>query len=708
VGILDTYADSIERSQLQSMMKPAPAPESSFSAWSFGKSGFQGIGSGAVDMAGSLADFLSSYGTVSAASFGTGADSDAAAARMRKGDTFDTAAGNVLRKKADDMMPDPHTAHMSELMLSGLTRFATKAVTEVGLFGGPVGAALLAADESNSAAQRLIQKGVDPATATLVGESQGLFAGLGAVMPLAGSTLAHTAGLIAVGGPLSFMAQEQLSKEILQNADYGAEAALHDPLDPVGLAVSTLVPAGFGAMGLRRAAKEAAAARRFKTEADIKAAAALTPAEQASSDSFERSAGNLAELRAEIDKAKRPEDKAALQAELDKQEAAARKAPVSAAAQSPEVADAARVALLDRTVAKSLPDDPAALAVLKEASDAVAEGRAVADTSLIDAQIKSLEDELSATIPAADGLAERGAIRQAREQLRLMEQTRVDTSDTAIRAEAKDIQGRSRLSYKEALAEARKRNADRDADWQAQSDRLNQFIEANAEAQKQTQRAGELEKQLQVLRQERLSAVQRGSADQRSSVTRESSNALPREVDTAAARDAKPTAVLAPEPKPSEYRAALDQAAELIKGKEPGQVAAEMNAGGTMTQLMHNALAAVEEMGGSAKKLGDIAAHAEDIARNVPSMKPGDALADAIDRVRQGLPAPEAEKLSPDQARLQQIAATKPDMPVLLPGMDKPITLADAIERIKREMQADLSDAELVRAAAACALSFGA
>jgi len=54
------------------------------------------------------------------------------------------------------------------------------------------------------------------------------------------------------------MAQQQATRSILENANYGEIAKQYDPLDPVGLTVATLVPAGFAAAaraGARGAAK---------------------------------------------------------------------------------------------------------------------------------------------------------------------------------------------------------------------------------------------------------------------------------------------------------------------------------------------------------------------------------------------------------------------------------------------------------------------
>ena len=102
-----------------------------------------------------------------------------------------------------------------------------------------------------TAAEDLAEHGVDQATRAKVGAVAGVMNAAGVLLPVAGSTLAQTAALVAVGGPASFMAQQLATREILRSANYGAIAEQYDPLDPVGLAVATLIPAGFAAYAKR-------------------------------------------------------------------------------------------------------------------------------------------------------------------------------------------------------------------------------------------------------------------------------------------------------------------------------------------------------------------------------------------------------------------------------------------------------------------------
>lgn len=161
----------------------------------------------------------------------------------------------ALRSGADYWRPDPVTASRAEQMVFDVSRFATKAVGYTLATGNPLaGAAALTTDEGMTTAEALKAQGVDPQTRQKIGMLSGVAAGAGVILPVSGSTWAQTIGLVGVGGPGAFVAQQQATKTILENANYGDLAQQYDPLDPWGLALSTLVPAGFGAWGMRGAA----------------------------------------------------------------------------------------------------------------------------------------------------------------------------------------------------------------------------------------------------------------------------------------------------------------------------------------------------------------------------------------------------------------------------------------------------------------------
>lgn len=239
-----------------------PATSFAASTWGVLKAPFTGTAAGATEAAGFWSDTLGAFGTMQAA---YGAQSDPsllfdpvaaeqrraegapARERIQSGEAFSSETGTQLRATAASFAPNPETASTAEQLLFGLTRFATKAVG-YSLAAGPVpGAVIAGADEGTAEAERLKMQGVDIKTRTAAGAVMGAATGAAVALPIAGTTVLRTAGLVAVGGPGGFIAQQAASKAILQNADYDQVANQYNPFDPVGLAVSTLIPAGFGA-----------------------------------------------------------------------------------------------------------------------------------------------------------------------------------------------------------------------------------------------------------------------------------------------------------------------------------------------------------------------------------------------------------------------------------------------------------------------------
>lgn len=177
-------------------------------------------------------------------------EGDQARARLL-GDGVDmsSATGDTLREFGRAYRPDAETAHWSEQVLYGFARSATQLVAGAATMGpaGAMGAGLVEADAQ---AADLKEQGVGLGARTLAGGVQG--AGLAlAALPLVGSTMSQTAALYLVGGPGGFVAQQALTRKILQDAGHEKIGAQFDPFDPVGLAVASLVPAGFAAYGLR-------------------------------------------------------------------------------------------------------------------------------------------------------------------------------------------------------------------------------------------------------------------------------------------------------------------------------------------------------------------------------------------------------------------------------------------------------------------------
>lgn len=270
--------DTIDQTLDDRQQRPVaePRPQSGFSVWNTIKAPVVGAAHGAVTAGGFGADVLGAFGQVQAG-YGAMADpslllspeemqkrrdaGDEARQQVASGEAFSSTVGTGLRSTARSMMPDPATSNAVENVLFGAGSMVTQAVG-FSMMGGPaVGATLLAGSEGMAEADRLKAQGVDIGTRTQVGAIAGAGVGLGVALPVAGTTIARTAALVVAGGPGAYIAQQAASRAILENADYSKVGEQYDPFDPVGLAVSTLVPAGFGALAVRgaRAAKPAAA-----------------------------------------------------------------------------------------------------------------------------------------------------------------------------------------------------------------------------------------------------------------------------------------------------------------------------------------------------------------------------------------------------------------------------------------------------------------
>lgn len=262
MSILDLHADELAAASRNTLYTPPkPVERSKWNGWKATTAPVRGVVSGVAESAGFWSDVTGAFGQVLAATdartsmFGSEIKSDARDKLVTQGVDYSSEAGDIFRNVARSYRPDAQTAHMAETLLYEIPRFAVKAVG-YSVAGGPVvGAGLTGADEALQASDELKQQGVDLETRAKVGAVQGVGAALGVVLPVAGKTLAQTAGLVALGGPATFMAQQAITRDILKSADYSKIADQYDPFDPVGLAVSTLIPAGFGAYALRRAAK---------------------------------------------------------------------------------------------------------------------------------------------------------------------------------------------------------------------------------------------------------------------------------------------------------------------------------------------------------------------------------------------------------------------------------------------------------------------
>lgn len=252
------------------------APEPKFSAWGLATAIPRGVSEAAAQRFGGVADLLGAFGQVAGAYPEVlGVYPDATQRNqadlqrqklLRDGVDMSSDVGDTIRDRGRVFRADPQSASTAEQLLYGFARSASKVVTDVALMG-PAGAVVSGGDEALSAADELRLQGVtDPMVRGAAGAVQG--AGLAlAALPLVGPTLKATAALYVAGGPGGYIAQQALTREILRNAGQDQVAAQFDPFDPVGLAVASLIPAGFAAWGIRgqRMAAAAKAAEDFRT-----------------------------------------------------------------------------------------------------------------------------------------------------------------------------------------------------------------------------------------------------------------------------------------------------------------------------------------------------------------------------------------------------------------------------------------------------------
>ncbi|MDQ0068274.1 hypothetical protein J2W34_000048 [Variovorax boronicumulans] len=252
--------------------RPAFKPdEPGFSVLGLGRGAVKGVGGGVANTLAFGAELTGAFGDVAGAGgFNQGGmfstptaqeklEQDAAAKRLREqGPEFSNEAGDSFRQRGKEIMPDPTSTHASEQVVAGVAQFATQAIGYAATTG-PAAPFLLAGDVGMAEADKLKQQGVDLGTRTKAGAVAGAVAGVSIALPVAiPGSVAKTAALVVAGGPGGFVAQNAAERAILNNAGYEKIGSTYDPLDPVGLTLATLVPAGFGAVAVRGARAKAA------------------------------------------------------------------------------------------------------------------------------------------------------------------------------------------------------------------------------------------------------------------------------------------------------------------------------------------------------------------------------------------------------------------------------------------------------------------
>lgn len=421
MGLREVHADGIAEAFNRQLLNPGPpqGPES-FSAWSFLSAGAKGPVSGGFEIKGSVLDLL-----------GAMQQGETPAEQYRR----DKAGipridfpgmGDAARRRADEFAPNPETAHKADQVLHSLTRGVSKAVGSVVALGPVAGPIAFGAEEGNTTAQRLMDEGVDPGTAAKVGLATAAIQGASVAIPGVGPTAAKTFGLAALSGPAAYMAQEKLTKDILQSADYGELASQHDPLDPLGLTLSTVIPFAVGGVHVRSLRKRSvedvvkhieSGGRRFDKDGKLLTSPkgaqgemqvmpgtasdpgfGVTPAKDNSPEELARVGREyLAAMQSRygdtdralaaynagpgaVDKAVKERGVDWLKAMPDETKAYVAKAnkllgeATVAKADESEV-DAARVRVTDDALATSLPERPTARAEVMEAADVLASGR---------------------------------------------------------------------------------------------------------------------------------------------------------------------------------------------------------------------------------------------------------------------------------------------------------------------------------------------
>ncbi|MFU1927500.1 hypothetical protein ACLQ9J_04125 [Bordetella hinzii] len=470
----------------------AQGPDRGFSFWGLLKAAPTGVAAGGLeagafwsDVAGVFGDVEASYNYSGMLPVGVASgqewreeDQKEAQRRLRTGESFSTAAGDTLRDASRWLGPNPQTASTAEQMVFGFTKTIAKAVGYTVATGNPLtGAALTGADEGVTVSDELRRQGVDLSTRAGVGAVTGIAAGVGVALPVAGKTVAGTLGYAAAGGPGLFIAQQQMTRDILNNADYSNLADQYDPFDPVGLAVSTLVPAAFGAWALR--GRTRAAAR----EGQPAPAAPAAPEAAKAAEGAEAPRGPMQQElvdAARVQRVREVVDSWNLADPADVR--AANDAMMSVMRASAQMADGLPVYVADQFPMK----------------DAYA-------ARALETMVARSEAARAELLPQAEALADPGAIRALRTEIQTLAQARRSSVDDAeVRALADQIRAKEpRTSARAALNRAKQELDARAEETDARIAALEAQIDANAEAMAARQALAVLDERIEQMKAER-------------------------------------------------------------------------------------------------------------------------------------------------------------------------------------------------------------
>jgi hypothetical protein len=124
-------------------------------------------------------------------------------------------------------------------------------------------------------------------------------------------------------------------------------------------------------------------------------------------------------------------------------------------------------------------------------------------TRLLDNLVGRLEQSRAELLPEAGNLIDPGVVAPLRAEISRLEQSRPATTDEALRALAKEIQGAQGIGYKAALSAAKKDIATRLEGIDSQIGRLQQQLDAHRIAAETQKQIAHLDTQIANLRAER-------------------------------------------------------------------------------------------------------------------------------------------------------------------------------------------------------------
>lgn len=679
--------------------RPVKPDEPKFKFGQLVKAPFQGVSSGSTKSAAFAAEILGAFGQVEAATGTTSAvgmfatqtpeeRKQAEAARNKLieqgGPDYSNEAGDLLRARAKDMMPDPATTHASAQLVAGVAEFATQAVGYAA-GAGPAGPLLLAGDVALAEADKLKREGVDPLTRAKAGAVAGVTAGVSVALPVVGKTIAQTAGLVAVGGPGGFVAQQAAERAILANAGYDKQASQYDPLDPVGLALSTLVPAGFGAVALRGAKTKAATAptlenvvlglesggRRYGKDGKL-----LTSPKGA-----EGEMQVMPTTQTDPGYGVRP-----------------------AADNSPE--EIARVGrdYLGMLVNRYGGDEAKAMAAYNAGPGALDKAlkkpgnwldHMPAETqAYVRNGMKKLGGGRETAVAQAAIAADPDVVAAARVRQVL------DTVDSYRLTPAEDIAGLDR--HADAIESAHAMLASGQRVDVSDMLRLPDTLSPEHPMVDWSQR------------------MDTAVAQMRADLARQQVEIAPAkpaaELPGGSKAEAKGTNNVVATGKTNPFQSAFEELAPQLTGKQPGQLVNELRTSGKLSPLANNAIVGLVETGGDPKKISALVSHADALAKEAPGRPHADVMADAIERMRNGEPAP-GQAVAPAVASFRAMAAeaesANPDMPLRVTDDGDRVSAQQELEAVRKEAAegTDTSlgadDAPLLQVAANCFLSSG-